>query len=162
MQFGRSSERISRQIEQLEFQLEELETGAAEDTARTEAIDPQPPAPAHANRPKRNPLPEHLPRQEVVHLPPDDGACVCRDCGRSMARLGEGVTEVLDYVPGHFQVIRHVRPKYACSACDAITKAPAPAMPTPRRRATPATLAHLLVAKYCDHQPLYRQSEISP
>ena len=77
-----------------------------------------------------------------------------------MAKLGEDVTEVLDYVPGHFQVIRHVRPKYACTACDAITQAPAPAMPTPRGRATPATLAHLLVAKYCDHLPLYRQSEI--
>ena len=77
-----------------------------------------------------------------------------------MARLGEDVTEVLDYVPGHFQVIRHIRPKYACGACDAITQAPAPAMPTPRGRATPGTLAHLLVAKSCDHLPLYRQSEI--
>ena len=67
---------------------------------------------------------------------------------------------MLDYVPGHFEVIRHVRPKYACAACDAITQAPAPAMPTPRGRATPATLAHLLVAKYCDHLPLYRQAEI--
>src|SRR5208283_991211 len=56
--------------------------------------------------------------------------------------------------------IRHVRPKYACAACDAITQAPPPPMPTPRGRATPATLAHLLVAKYCDHLPLYRQSEI--
>ena len=81
-------------------------------------------------------------------------------CGGRMAKLGEDVTEVLDYVPGHFQVIRHVRPKFACCACDAITQAPAPAMPTPRGRATPATLAHLLVAKYCDHLPLYRQSEI--
>src|SRR5208282_2462629 len=63
-------------------------------------------------------------------------------------------------VPGRFQVIRHVRPKYACQSCDAITQAPAPAMPTPRGRATPGTLAHLLVAKYCDHLPLYRQSEI--
>jgi transposase len=77
-----------------------------------------------------------------------------------MAKLGEDVTEVLDYVPGRFQVIRHVRPKYACQACDAITQAAAPALPTPRGRATPATLAHLLVSKYCDHLPLYRQSEI--
>jgi transposase len=77
-----------------------------------------------------------------------------------MAKLGEDVTQVLDYVPGYFQVIRHVRPKYACTACDAITQAPAPAMPTPRGRATPGTLAHLLVSKYCDHLPLYRQSEI--
>jgi transposase len=59
-----------------------------------------------------------------------------------------------------FQVIRHVRPKYACKACDTITQAPAPAPPTPRGRATPAMLAHLLVSKYCDHLPLYRQSEI--
>jgi transposase len=77
-----------------------------------------------------------------------------------MARLGEDVTEVLDYVPGHFQVIRHVRPKFACRACDAIAQAPAPLMPTPRGRATPSMLAHLLVAKYLDHLPLYRQSEI--
>jgi transposase len=67
---------------------------------------------------------------------------------------------VLDYIPGRFQVIRHVRPKYACTACDMITQGPAPVMPTPRGRATPAMLAHLLVAKYCDHLPLYRQSEI--
>jgi transposase len=74
-----------------------------------------------------------------------------------MSKLGEDVTEVLADVPGHCQVIRHVRPKYAC---DAITQAAAPAMPTPRGRATPGRLAHLLVAKYCDHLPLYRQAEI--
>jgi transposase len=160
MQFGRSSERIARQIAQLEFQLEELETGAAEDTARAEAMELPAPASPRANKPKRKPLPDHLPRQDVVHQPVGDGACICPECGGRMAKLGEDVTEVLDYVPGHFQVIRHVRPKFACCACDAITQAPAPAMPTPRGRATPATLAHLLVAKYCDHLPLYRQSEI--
>ena len=159
MQFGRSSERISRQIEQLEFRLEELESGEAEDLARAEAEDRPAPIRERA-RPKRKPLPDHLPRQDVVHQPQDDGACTCPACGKGMARLGEDVTEVLDYVPGHFQVIRHIRPKYACGACDAITQAPAPAMPTPRGRATPGTLAHLLVAKYCDHLPLYRQSEI--
>ena len=77
-----------------------------------------------------------------------------------MGRLGEDVTEVLDYVPGRFQVIRHVRPKYACSRCDVITEAPAPNLPTPRGRATPGLLAHVLVSKYLDHLPLYRQSEI--
>ncbi len=159
MQFGRSSERITRQIEQLELQLEELETGEAEEIAKADAEDR--PAPIRERtKPKRKPLPDHLPRQEIVHEPEDNGACTCPDCGGGMARLGEDVTEVLDYVPGHFQVIRHVRPKYACTACDAITQAPAPAMPTPRGRATPATLAHLLVAKYCAHLPLYRQSEI--
>jgi transposase len=161
MQFGRSSERITRQIEQLELLLEELETGEAEVAAKaeTDTADPMPPIRERA-KPKRQPLPDHLPRQEVVHQPANDGACKCPDCGKGMAKLGEDVTEVLDYVPGHFQVIRHVRPKYACTACDTITQAPAPAMPTPRGRATPATLAHLLVSKYCDHLPLYRQSEI--
>jgi transposase len=77
-----------------------------------------------------------------------------------MARLGEDVTEVLDYIPGRFQVIRHVRPKYACRHCDAITQASAPALPTLRGRAAPGMLAHLLVSKYTDHLPLYRQSEI--
>src|SRR6202162_3997929 len=161
MQFGRSSERISRQIEQLELRLEELETGEAEAAAKAEADTAEPVAPIRERaKPKRQPLPDHLPRQEVVHQPADDGACKCPDCGKGMGKLGEDITEVLDYVPGHFQVIRHVRPKFACCACDAITQAPAPAMPTPRGRATPATLAHLLVAKYCDHLPLYRQSEI--
>ncbi|MHB8817153.1 MAG: IS66 family transposase [Steroidobacteraceae bacterium] len=161
MQFGRSSERITRQIEQLELRLEELETGEAADTARADAETPtKPPSEPPKTKPKRKPLPDHLPRQDIVHQPAGDGACTCPDCGKAMARLGEDATEVLDYVPGYFQVLRHVRPKYACTACDAITQAPAPAMPTPRGRATPATLAHLLVAKYCDHLPLYRQCEI--
>jgi len=159
MQFGRSSERITRQIEQLELQLEELETGEAEESARAEADASAAPMPVRAKS-KRKPLPDHLPRQEVVHQPGGDESCTCPACGGGMARLGEDVTEVLDYVPGHFQVIRHVRPKFACRACDAITQAPAPAMPTPRGRATPSMLAHLLVAKYVDHLPLYRQSEI--
>jgi transposase len=159
MQFGRSSERISRQIEQLELRLEELETGEAEDNAKAEAAEPEAPIRERA-KPKRKPLPDHLPREDIVHQPAGDSACTCPDCGKAMAKLGEDVTEVLDYVPGHFQVIRHVRPKYACTACDAITQAAAPAMPTPRGLATPATLAHVLVSKFCDHLPLYRQSEI--
>src|SRR4051812_39373470 len=159
MQFGRSSERINRQIAQLELRLEELESGAAEDVAKVEAANPAAPVRVR-NKPTRKPLPDHLPRQEGGHQPTDDGACTCPACGRGMSKLGEDVTEVLDYVPGHFQVIRHVRLKYACDACDAITQAPAPAMPTPRGRATPGLLAHLLVAKYCDHLPLHRQAEI--
>lgn len=159
MQFGRSSERIARQIEQLELKLEELETGEAADAVKAEAEN-GPVSGLERAKPKRKPLPDHLPRLEIVYEPDDDSACTCPDCGAGMARLGEDVTEVLDYVPGRFQVIRHVRPKYACKACDAITQAPAAAMPTPRGRATPSTLAHLLVSKYCDHLPLYRQSEI--
>ena len=133
MQFGRSSERISRQIEQLELQLEELETGEAQDISQAEAEGRQA-AIRQRVKPKRKPLPDHLPRQEIIHEPEAAASCTCPDCGAGMARLGEDVTEVLDYVPGRFQVIRHVRPKYACKACDAITQAPAPAMPTPRGR----------------------------
>src|SRR5580658_2127584 len=151
--------RITRRIEQLELQLEELETGEAEETSKNEAEE-RPGRTRERKKPKRKPLPEHLPRREVMHHPEGDGACICPACGGGMGKLGEDVTEVLDYVPGHFQVIRHVRPKYACQACDAITQAPAPSMPTPRGRATPAMLAHLLVSKYCDHLPLYRQCEI--
>lgn len=159
MQFGRSSERIMRQTEQLELRLEEMEAGEAEEAAKADAAAPVPPV-RRKGKPKRKPLPGHQPRQEVTHQPAGDGACTCPDCGKGMARLGEDVTEVLDYVPGRFQVIRNVRPKYACTACDAITQASAPAMPVPRGRATRAMLAHLLVSKFVDHLPLYRQSEI--
>ena len=146
MQFGRSSERVTRQIEQLELRLEELEAGEAEAISQA-AREDQPLPIRQRSQPKRKKLPDHLPRQEVVHEPEHDGACTCPACGGAMARLGEDVSEVLDYVPGHFRVIRHVRPKYACQACDVITQAAAPAMPTPRGRATPALLAHLLVSK---------------
>jgi transposase len=159
MQFGRSSERVTRQIEQLELRLEELEAGEAEEIS-TPAAEDRPQSIRERRQPKRKPLPEHLPRQQVVHEPEHDGACTCPACGGAMARLGEDVTEVLDYIPGRFRVIRHVRPKYACRQCDAITQAAAPALPTPRGRAAPGLLAHLLVSKYTDHLPLYRQSEI--
>jgi transposase len=77
-----------------------------------------------------------------------------------MGKLGEDVTEVLDYIPGRFQVIQHVRPKYACKSCDAIAQAPGPNLPIPRGRATPSLLAMIVVSKYLDHLPLYRQREI--
>ena len=162
MAFGRSSERLDRQIGQLELQLEELETGAA---AAPAAPEPEPEAaeaqaPASRVRPRRAPLPDHLPRATIVHEPAHDAGCICTACGAATARLGEDATEVLDYIPGHFQVIRHIRPKYACTRCDAISQAPAPTLPVPRGRATPALLAHVLVSKYLDHLPLYRQSEI--
>jgi transposase len=159
MQFGRSSERVTRQIEQLELQLEELEAAEAAEIIQAAAEDRPLPI-RERSQPKRKKLPDHLPRQEVVHEPEHDGACTCPACGGAMAKLGEDVTEVLDYIPGRFQVIRHVRPKYACRHCDAITQAPGPALPTPRGRAAPGMLAHLLVSKYTDHLPLYRQSEI--
>jgi transposase/FtsZ-binding cell division protein ZapB len=157
MQFGQSSERLTREIEQLELRLEELETVEAEATSASVDAGVPPPA-REKRRPKRLPLPDHLPRQEVVHAAPHaDG---CGACGGTMSALGEDVTEVLEYVPGRFQVVRHVRPKLACQRCDAITQAPAPALPIPRGKAGPGLLAHVLVSKYADHLPLYRQAEI--
>jgi len=106
-------------------------------------------------KPKRKPLPEHLPRHSVEHRP---SACCCPDCGGALKPLGEDVSEVLEYVPASFRVIRHVRPKLACAACDRIVQAAAPSRPIARGMAGPGLLAHVLVAKYCDHLPLYRQS----
>jgi transposase len=121
MQFGRSSERLTRQIEQLELRLEELEAGEAEEIAKA-AAESRPLPIREGDRPKRKPLPDHLPREEIAHEPEHNGACTCPACGGDMARLGEDVTEVLDYIPGRFRVIRHVRPKYACRCCDVITR----------------------------------------
>ncbi len=156
MQFGQSSERLTRMIDQLELQLEELEMVEAAETSGANAGVS---APVTGRRQaKRLPLPEHLPRRDIVHAAPGGDDCVA--CGGTMAKLGESVTEVLDYVPGRFHVLRHIRPKLACQRCDAIVQAPAPALPIPRGKAGPALLAHVLVSKYADHLPLYRQAEI--
>src|SRR5262249_37158825 len=87
-------------------------------------------------------------------------ACNCPECGGELRRLGEDVSEVLEYVPSHFKVIRHVRPKLSCACCRTIVQAAAPMHPIARGLAGPGLLAHVLVSKYCAHLPLYRQSEI--
>jgi transposase len=88
MQFGRSSERLTRQIEQLELRLEELEAGDAEKIAKAAAEDRPRPI-REGDRPKCKPLPDHLPRQASVHEPEHNGACTCPACGGDMARRGE-------------------------------------------------------------------------
>jgi transposase len=150
MQFGRSSERLDRRIEQMELRLEELQSAQAE-------LPPAPkPKAEEKSQPVRRPLPEHLPRERVVHEP----ACTCPDCGTQMRKIGEDVSEVLDYVPARFRVIRHVRPKLACPACERIVQVEAPSRPIDRGAAGAGLLAHVLVSKYADHLPLYRQSQI--
>ena len=149
MQFGKSSEKVAREIEQLELALEE----ALVETAAAAALVPEP---VIATRPFRQPLPEHLPRDEVVHAP----ACVCPGCGGALRPFGEDVTEQLDYVPASFRVTRHVRPRLSCRICDCIVQAPMPSLPIERGRPGAGLLAHVLVAKYADHLPLYRQSAI--
>jgi len=92
----------------------------------------------------------------VVHEP----ACNCPDCGAAMRKIGEDVSEVLDYVPARFKVIRHVRPKLACPACQRIVQVEAPSRPIARSFAGAGLLAHILTSKYADHLPLYRQAQI--
>src|SRR5438552_1415173 len=82
------------------------------------------------------------------------------DCGGELRKLGEDVSEVLEYVPEHLRVIRHVRTKLSRTKCDCIVQAQAPSRPIERGVAGPGLLAHVLVSKYADHLPLYRQSEI--
>lgn len=101
-------------------------------------------------------LPEFLPREE--HRLAANDTCGCPACGGTLKFLGEDVSEMLEFVPARFKVIRTVRPKLACGRCDVIVQAPAPSRPIARGLAGPALLAQVLVAKYCDHQPLYRQS----
>jgi transposase len=152
MLFGTKSEKVLRQIEQLELQLEELQAANAIEEKR--GASPERPVVA---KPFRRPLPEHLPREIHTHMPEQDA---CPDCGSRMRELGVDAAEMLEYVRACFKVIRHVRPKLSCDACDRIVQAPAPSRPIDRGLAGPGLLAHVLVSKYADHQPLYRQSEI--
>lgn len=99
-------------------------------------------------------LPDHLPRRTVVHTP--QGGCDCEACGRGLREIGQDVSEVLDYEPGTFHVVLHVRPKLACATCSTITQAPAPSRPIDRCMTGTGLLTHVLVSKYCDHTPLYR------
>ena len=111
MRFGQSSEKIDEMVGQLELALEELETGKAERADTTEIA----PVEAAPGKRVRKPLPDHLPRDTVLHSP--EASC-CPDCGGHLKPLGEDASEVLDYVPASFRVIRHVRPKLACGRCD--------------------------------------------
>ncbi len=149
--YGRSSEQLDAKILQMQLTLEDLEASLA---ATPEEM--RPPAKEPPVKPVRRALPAHLPRQEIVH----ESSCSCPSCGGSLRRLGEDVSEMIEYVPGRYQVIRHVRPKYSCGACQKIVQAPAPSRPIARGLAGPGFLAHVLVSKYADHLPLYRQSQI--
>lgn len=155
--FGRSSEKLDRDIEQLELLIGELEEGDAESHARTAAaMRSARPAAAEASSPQgRQPLPDHLPREVVRHEP----ACACPGYGgTAFSKVGEDEREVLEYVPSHFKVLVHVRPKMSCRACETIVQAPMPSLPIERGRPGPLLLAHVAVAKYCDHAPLHRPS----
>lgn len=160
-QYGRSSERLAGEIEQLELRLDDVladlvAAGGEDDTKDTAASADAPEE--KSSRRGRRPLPENLPRRDVEHLPAT--GCACAACGGVLRMVGKDVTEILEYRPGRFEVLRHVRPAFSCRSCEAMTQAPMPSLPISRGRPGPGLLAHVLVSKYCDHLPLYRQSEI--
>ena len=148
-QFGARSE----SLDQLELTLEEEEIARA-----AEAPPGQDDAAAtqEKRKPRRRPLPGHLPRNETVIGIGEE----CTACGGKLRQLGEDVTEELEYVPGRFIVNRIIRPRMACSCCEKISQADLPSRPIERGRPGPGLLAHVLVGKYADHLPLYRQSQI--
>ena len=152
MMFGQKSEKLARQIDQLQLELEELHINQGEREPASQA-----PAPSARPAPQRRPLPEHLPRDIEQHLPQE---AACPDCGGAWKQLGEDVSEVLEFVPASFKVVRHVRPRLACTCCDRMAQAPAPSRPIARSYAGPGLLAHVFVSKYADHLPLYRQCRI--
>jgi len=151
--YGAKSEKLERNLDQLEFKLEELESDQAADEV-VELLTTDKPI---RNKPARKPLPEHLHREVITHTPSEE---CCPDCGGKLRKLGEDVSEYLERIPETFKVIRHVRVKMSCSGCDKIVQPPAPPRPIERCLAGPALLAHVLSAKYANHIPLNRQSEI--
>jgi transposase len=153
--FGASAERGRKLLDQLEMQLEELETAAAEDEAAVENSATTSVRPFTRAKPVRAPLPAHLPRERIVI--PSPTSCPC--CGGKLAKLGESITETLESIPRRYKVIQTVREKFSCRACERITQPPAPFHPIARGRAGPDLLATILHGKFGEHQPLNRQSE---
>jgi transposase len=118
--------------------------------------EPSPPTDQSlSDRKKSEPraLPAHLPSPDNVHEP----SCTCPVCGGEMRKVGEDVTRILDYIPGHFEVVRHVRPAFSCRRCESMVQSPMPSLPIERGQAGPGVPAHIFVGKYCGHLPLYRQ-----
>jgi transposase len=150
-QFGRRSERLD--ADQLALALEDLDG----DIARIRESRPAIATEAAEAPSRRKPLSDHLPREDVL-LDVDSEICGC--CGGPLHAIGESVSEMLDWVPAQLRVVRISRPKYACRACNKVVQAPAPERLIAGGLATAALLAQVLVSKYCDHTPLYRQSQI--
>ncbi|MEP4197869.1 MAG: IS66 family transposase [Aliishimia sp.] len=142
--FGTSSE----SIEQLQLALENSEIAVAKMTAKLRLPDEE-----AKDKPKRRPIPDHIPRMEVELTTGDDD---CAHCGGGLRRLGEDVTEELEYVPGRFIVNRIVRPRFACSGCEAFTQAALPSRPIERGRPGPGLLAHVLAGQaiFADDTPV--------
>lgn len=152
-QFGRRAERLDD--DQLQFGFEDLEVDLATVGARLPSSAEK--ARTSASQDDRLRLPAELERVDR-RINVEQEGCTC--CGGPLHFIGETVSEMLDHVPARLRVIRIRRPRFGCRACGTIHQAPAAERPIAKGLATPALLAHVLVAKYCDHLPLYRQSQI--
>jgi len=155
---GKKSEKIDEDDRQLAFEDLNIAISEAEEHKQDQAASDDPPKRKRVARRNRGNLPENLPRIEQV-VEPDSLVCPC-GCGQ-MHKIGEDRTERLDIVPAQLRVIVTVRPKYACRSCsDGVTQAAAPAHLIEGGLPTEGAMAHVLVSKYADHSPLYRQSQI--
>ena len=155
--YGRRSERTSRLLDQLEFQLEEAEASVGEDDlAAEQAAEATGAARITRKTPARKPFPADLPRERVVIPAPT----VCPCCGSTrLCKLGESITETAERIPARWKIIQTVREKFSCRDCETISQPPAPFHTTPRGWAGPNLLATLLFEKFGQHQPLNRQCE---
>lgn len=154
LRYGRKSEHLTAEQRQL-FE-ESMDTDLAAIGAELDLLKPAVPVEAEKRHPRRMQIPANLPRTEIHHEP---ASTQCA-CGCQLKRIGEDVSEKLDYAPGLFSVERHVRGKWACTACQTITQAPVPAHIIDKGLPTTGLLAHVLVGKFADHLPLYRQEHI--
>jgi transposase len=151
-QFGRRSERLGS--DQLMLGFEDLDADIARAQAHSAvAVDDADLEPAS----RRQTLPDDLSREDITF---DIDGHVCPCCGGALHAIGENVSEMLDFVPARLRVLRIRRPKYGCRGCGMIHQAPAPERPIAKGMASAGLLAHVLVSKYCDHTPLYRQTQI--
>lgn len=162
--YGRKSEKLKAIIDQpalpgLEYIFDETSDVDESDPENDPQEEKEQKTEKQKKKPGRKPLPEHLPRERIIHdLNESDKTCAC---GQALHKIGEETSEQIEYIPAKVKVIQHVRYKYACKCCeDTVKTAPTPAQPIPRSIATPSLLAQVFVSKFDDHLPLYRQSEI--
>ena len=152
MIFGQKSEKLAHHIDQLELALGELQQ------IRPAPVSLVKTARADARRaPQRRALPAHLPSEEQIYRP--DNAHTTCTCGGQWITLGEDISEVLEYIPASYRVIRHIRPRLRCRCCAQIAQSDAPTRPIPRSYFGAGLISHLIIAKYMDHQPIYRQCQ---
>ena len=151
LKFAAQSERYSAEQRSLLDETLDTDLQAVSEEIAQNALPAA--TPPDKQQPKRQPLPAHLPRREIRHEPV---STTC-GCGCRMLRIGEDVAEKLDYEPGVFTVERHIRGKWVCAQCETLIQAPVPAHVIDKGIPTAGLLAQVLVAKYADHLPLYRQ-----